>query len=97
MAITPNEQSYLSSEGAAGNLAGIRWVKISFDGGKNRTPTAIFSNPSPIVWTLWKYTWVNPRPGKYGIRVRGIATVNGASRHLSRHPPSPAASPASRF
>jgi DMSO/TMAO reductase YedYZ molybdopterin-dependent catalytic subunit len=57
---------------AIGNLDGIRSVEISFDDGKTWKPTAIFSNPSPIVWTFWKYTWVNPRRGKYRIRVRAI-------------------------
>jgi DMSO/TMAO reductase YedYZ molybdopterin-dependent catalytic subunit len=57
---------------AVGNLDGIKSVEISFDDGKTWNPTAIFSNPSPIVWTFWKYTWVNPKRGKYHIRVRAI-------------------------
>lgn len=57
---------------AVGNLNGIRSVEISFDDGKTWRPAAIFSNPSPIVWTFWQYTWVNPRPGKYRVRARAI-------------------------
>lgn len=57
---------------AIGNLAGIKAVQISFDDGRTWKPTTIFSNPSPIVWTFWKYTWVNPKRGKYRVRVRAI-------------------------
>ena len=57
---------------AIGNLDGIRAVELSFDNGKNWKSAALFSNPSPIVWSFWKYVWVNPTPGKYKIRVRAI-------------------------
>ncbi len=57
---------------AIGNLDGIRSVEISFDGGKTWTPTTIFSNPSALVWTFWRYVWKSPKPGKYRIRVRAI-------------------------
>jgi len=57
---------------AIGNLDGIRAVEISFDDGNSWKPTTIFSNPSPIVWTFWRYVWENPSPGKYRIRVRAI-------------------------
>jgi DMSO/TMAO reductase YedYZ molybdopterin-dependent catalytic subunit len=70
---------------AIGNLDGIRSVEISFDDGKTWRPTAIFSNPSPIVWTFWKYTWVNPARGKYRIRVRAI---DGKGRVEGRGPTS---------
>ncbi len=58
---------------AIGNLSGIKSVQISFDDGKTWKTTTIFSNPSPIVWTFWKYQWVNPRPGKYHVRLRAIS------------------------
>ncbi len=57
---------------AIGNLDGIRAVEISFDDGKSWKPATIFSSPSPIVWTFWKFFWVRPKPGKYRIRVRAI-------------------------
>jgi len=47
-------------------------VEISFDDGQSWEKTTLFSNPSPITWTFWKYVWVNPRPGDYTIRVRAI-------------------------
>ncbi len=70
---------------AIGNLDGIRSVEISFDNGKTWEPTTIFSNPSPIVWTFWKYTWANPKPGKYKIRLRAI---DGHGRIEGRGPTS---------
>ena len=57
---------------AIGNLNGIRAVEISFDDGKSWNSTTLFSNPSPIVWVFWRYVWVNPKRGKYRVRVRAI-------------------------
>ncbi len=70
---------------AIGNLAGIESVDISFDDGETWKPTTIFSNPSPIVWTFWKYTWVNPKRGTYHVRVRAI---DGEGRIEGRGPTS---------
>jgi hypothetical protein len=57
---------------AVGNLDSIRAVEISFDDGKTWQPTNLFSNPSPLAWTFWKYVWVNPAPGNYKLLVRAI-------------------------
>ena len=57
---------------AIGNLDGVKAVEISFDDGKTWEKTNLFSNPSPITWSFWKYLWVNPQPGAYKIRVRAI-------------------------
>jgi hypothetical protein len=57
---------------AIGNLDGLKAVEISFDAGKAWEKTNLFSNPSPITWSFWKYLWVNPQPGAYKIRVRAI-------------------------
>jgi DMSO/TMAO reductase YedYZ molybdopterin-dependent catalytic subunit len=57
---------------AVGNLDGIKAVEISFDDGRTWQLTSLFSNPSPIVWTFWKYVWVSPKPGDYKIRLRSI-------------------------
>lgn len=70
---------------AIGNLDGIRAVQISFDNGKSWKPTTLFSNPSRIVWTFWKYVWVNPKKGTYRIRVRAI---DGTGRVEGRGPTS---------
>jgi DMSO/TMAO reductase YedYZ molybdopterin-dependent catalytic subunit len=57
---------------AIGNLDGIKSVEISFDNGGSWRSADIFSNPSPMVWAFWKYTWVSPAKGNYKIRVRAI-------------------------
>jgi len=55
---------------ALGNLDGIRKVEISFDNGETWQNTNLFSNPSPLTWSFWKYTWIAPKSGSYRIRVR---------------------------
>jgi DMSO/TMAO reductase YedYZ molybdopterin-dependent catalytic subunit len=55
---------------ALGNLDGIKKVEISFDNGETWQDTNLFSNPSPITWSFWKYTWISPKRGTYRIRVR---------------------------
>ena len=57
---------------AVGNLDGIRAVEISFDDGNTWQPANLFSNPSPLTWSFWKYVWVNPARGDYKILVRAI-------------------------
>jgi DMSO/TMAO reductase YedYZ molybdopterin-dependent catalytic subunit len=57
---------------AVGNLDGIKKVEISFDNGQSWQPANLFSNPSPLTWSFWKYTWIDPQPGTYKIRVRAI-------------------------
>lgn len=57
---------------AVGNLAGIKAVQISFDGGTSWQETNLFSNPSLLTWSFWKYIWIDPQPGTYRIRVRAI-------------------------
>jgi len=37
------------------------------------------------VWTFWKYVWVNPKRGKYRVRVRAI---DGKGRIEGRGPTS---------
>jgi DMSO/TMAO reductase YedYZ molybdopterin-dependent catalytic subunit len=57
---------------ALGNLDGIKAVEITFDDGATWQPASLFSAPSPIVWTFWKYIWINPASGAYKVRVRAI-------------------------
>jgi DMSO/TMAO reductase YedYZ molybdopterin-dependent catalytic subunit len=57
---------------ANGNLDGIKAVELSFDLGTSWKPATLFSHPSPLVWTFWKYLWISPARGKYEIRVRAI-------------------------
>ena len=57
---------------AIGNLDGIKAVEISFDDGASWRPTNLFSKPSPVVWSFWKYMWIAPARRTYKIRVRAI-------------------------
>lgn len=65
---------------AIGNLDEVKSVEISLDDGHNWQPTNLFSHPSPLVWSFWKFLWVNPKPGRYTIRLRavdGLGRVEG--------------------
>lgn len=55
---------------AIGNLDGIRKVELTFDNGESWREANLFSNPSPLTWSFWKYTWIDPKAGTYRIRVR---------------------------
>jgi DMSO/TMAO reductase YedYZ molybdopterin-dependent catalytic subunit len=68
---------------AVGNLDGIQAVELSFDDGTTWQITNLFSNPSPLTWSFWKYIWVEPRPGRYTLRVRAI---DGRGRVQGREP-----------
>ena len=68
---------------AVGNLDGIKAVEISFDGGETWKPANLFSNPSPLTWSFWKYIWVEPKPGNYKIVVRAI----DGKRRVQRYGP----------
>lgn len=57
---------------ALSNLDGIKRVEISFDDGGTWEASSLFSKPSSLVWSFWKYIWVNPKPGTYHIRVRAV-------------------------
>jgi len=66
-----------------GNLDGVKAVEISFDGGETWQPTNLFSNPSPLTWSFWKYIWVEPKAGEYKILVRAI----DGKRRVQRYGP----------
>ncbi len=55
---------------ALASEVGISKVEISTDGGRGWQPADVFSNPSPIVWALWKYEWKNPARGGHTLKVR---------------------------
>jgi DMSO/TMAO reductase YedYZ molybdopterin-dependent catalytic subunit len=57
---------------ALASEAGISKVELSTDGGRSWQPADVFSNPSKIVWALWKYEWKNPAHGTHTLKVRAI-------------------------
>lgn len=70
---------------ALGNLDGIRAVEISFDDGQSWRAAQIFSNPSPLVWTFWKYAWGDARPGTYRLRLRATDGQGRVEGYEPRH------------
>ena len=79
----PREDSRISGENfvvtgyAVANEKGIAKVEISTDGGKTWDAAQIFSNPSPYVWSFWKYVWKSPAKGKHALQARA---TDGAGR-----------------
>ncbi len=57
---------------AVGNLDGIKAVQLSFDNGRTWQDADIYSNPSPLVWSFWKFEWITARRGRRQIRARAI-------------------------
>jgi DMSO/TMAO reductase YedYZ molybdopterin-dependent catalytic subunit len=55
---------------ALASEVGISKVEISTDGGRSWQPADLFSNPSRIVWSLWKYEWKRPSRGSHTLKVR---------------------------
>jgi DMSO/TMAO reductase YedYZ molybdopterin-dependent catalytic subunit len=62
--------SFVITGYALSDESGIARVEISTDGGHDWQPVEIFSNPSPIVWTFWKYVWANPPKGSHTLVAR---------------------------
>jgi DMSO/TMAO reductase YedYZ molybdopterin-dependent catalytic subunit len=64
--------------------SGVRKVEVSTDGGQSWNEAELVSNPSPYIWTVWKYRFAPPKPGKYAVRVR--ATAGDGVRQPERDP-----------
>lgn len=61
--------------------SGIKRVDISLDEGASWQKAEVFANPSPYIWTIWKYPFVPTQASTYVIRV--CATDgNGVSQLL---------------
>lgn len=62
---------------------GIRQVEISLDDGRSWVPCQLVTGPMPNVWSLWRYEWRNPTPGRHSLRIRatdGSGSVQTARR-----------------
>ncbi len=57
---------------ALASEVGISRVELSTDGGATWQSADVFSNPSRIVWSLWKYEWRNAARGSHTLKVRAI-------------------------
>jgi len=65
-------ERFLVAGYAVADGSGIARVEISADDGKTWQSAEIVSNPSPYVWTFWKYEWTPPAPGGYTLRARAV-------------------------
>ena len=53
--------------------SGIRRVQVCTDGGKTWHDARLMANPSPYIWTVWKYRFAPAAPGQFEVRVRATA------------------------
>jgi DMSO/TMAO reductase YedYZ molybdopterin-dependent catalytic subunit len=53
--------------------SGIRRVQVSTDSGKSWHDARLAANPSPYVWTVWKYRFAPDAPGDFPVRVRATS------------------------
>ncbi len=62
----PNELSGIAYAGARG----IQRVQVSLDGGASWQSCELATASVANTWSLWRYTWQNPSPGRYKVLVR---------------------------
>lgn len=63
---------------------GIHKVEVSLDNGRNWAACKLVTPGKPNVWSLWRYDWQKPIPGKHTVRVRatdGHGTLQNADAH----------------
>lgn len=51
---------------------GIRGVEVSLDGGDHWVACELVTGERPHVWSLWRYVWPDPSPGRHTLAVRAI-------------------------
>ncbi len=81
-------QPYPLTGVAFADTSGISAVDVSVDGGATYSPAELLPGPTTGVWTLWRWLWENPTPGKHLLVARaadgnGVQTVTGAAGVLS--------------
>jgi DMSO/TMAO reductase YedYZ molybdopterin-dependent catalytic subunit len=50
--------------------SGITGVDVSTDGGRTWQPCELLPGPTTRVWSMWRYRWAIPGPGKYRLVAR---------------------------
>ena len=79
-------RSFLLVGYAVADASGITRVEVSEDDGRSWQPAEIVSNPSPYVWTFWRYEWRPSAAGTYALRVQAVngrGEVQTATKHGS--------------
>jgi DMSO/TMAO reductase YedYZ molybdopterin-dependent catalytic subunit len=51
---------------------GVSKVEVSIDNDERWFPCTLVTGQSPNVWSLWRYDWQNPSPGRHTLWVRAI-------------------------
>ena len=67
--ITPGHPAVLTGVAFAGRR-GIQKVEVSLDGGEHWQPCELVTPTRPDAWSLWRYDWPRPVPGRYTLKVR---------------------------
>ncbi|HEX8363057.1 MAG TPA: molybdopterin-dependent oxidoreductase [Longimicrobium sp.] len=57
---------------AVAGARGVRAVEVSLDGGRNWVPCDLVTGQRPHTWSLWRYTWRRPTPGRHHLLVRAV-------------------------
>jgi DMSO/TMAO reductase YedYZ molybdopterin-dependent catalytic subunit len=85
--INVNEYTELTGISFAGER-GIQKVEVSLDGGNNWRMCELVSKNQPQVWSLWRYLWRSPLPGKYSVKVRATDSSGALqiAEEISRFP-----------
>ncbi len=65
-------ERFLLAGYAVADASGIERVEVSDDEGASWNPAEIVSNPSPYVWTFWRYEWQPLVPGKHTLWMRAV-------------------------
>lgn len=63
---TPAELTGIAFAGSRGVIK----VEVSLDGGRRWEECEMARGPERNVWSLWRYTWRRPQPGRYSVVVR---------------------------
>jgi DMSO/TMAO reductase YedYZ molybdopterin-dependent catalytic subunit len=67
--VRPGEPFELTGIAFAGKR-GIAGVEVSLDDGAHWTACELVTGERPDVWSLWRYRWDRPTPGRHRLKVR---------------------------
>lgn len=85
--LAPDQPAELTGIAFAG-ARGIRKVEVSLDDGESWVACELVTGEQPHVWSLWRYLWQKPTPGRHTLMVRATDGT-GALQTAERTDPSP--------
>lgn len=68
-ALVPDQAAALTGVAFAGRR-GIQKVEVSLDGGRRWRSCRLATPRRTDAWSLWRYDWTDPTPGRYTVQVR---------------------------